>query len=48
MRLFVRVDGVLIRVYPLTKPHRENPFVTVRTEEGDVLRVHNTEIQRDY
>ncbi|MFJ4173384.1 hypothetical protein [Microbacterium sp. NPDC089696] len=46
---FIRVDGALRQVEPLTKPHREQAHVTVRVlRDGKILTVHNTEILRSY
>lgn len=46
---FIRVDGALRQVEPLTKPHREQPRVTVRIlRDGSIVTVHNTEILRSY
>ncbi len=46
---FIRVDGALRQVEPLTKPHREKADVTVRVlRDGSVVTVHNAEILRSY
>lgn len=46
---FVRIDGDLRQVEPLTKPHREQAHVTVRVlRDGSTLTVHNTEMIRSY
>lgn len=46
---FIRIEGALRQVEPLTKPHREQAQVTVRVlRDGSILTVHNTEILRSY
>lgn len=46
---FIRVDGDLRQVEPLTKAHREQAHVTVRVlRDGSIVTVHNTEILRSY
>ena len=46
---FIRVDGDLRQVEPLTKAHREQAHVTVRVlRDGSITTVHNTEILRSY
>ena len=46
---FIRVDGALREVEPLTKPHREQAQVTVRVvRDGTTVTVRNTEILRSY
>ncbi len=46
---FIRIDGALRQIDPITKPHRENAFVIVRdTRDGSILKVHNTDIIRSY
>ncbi|WP_350351899.1 hypothetical protein ABS642_00870 [Microbacterium sp. A8/3-1] len=46
---FIRVNGDLRQVEPLTKPHREQAHVTVRVlRDGSIMTVHNTEILRSY
>lgn len=49
MAFFIRVDGDLRQVQPLTKPHREQANVAVRIiRDGSIATVHNTEILRSY
>lgn len=49
MTYFIRVNGDLRQVEPLTKPHRERAHVTVRIlRDGSITAVHNTEILRSY
>lgn len=49
MHYFVRANGMLREVHPLTKPNRENPLVTVKVvASGALVTVHNTEIIRSY
>lgn len=46
---FIRADGDLRQVQPLTKAHREQAHVTVRVvRDGSIVTVHNTEILRSY
>jgi hypothetical protein len=46
---FIRVEGVLRQVEPLTRAHREQAHVTVRViRDGSIFTVHNTEILRSY
>lgn len=46
---FIRVDGALRQVEPLTRAHRSQAHVTVRVlRDGAILTVHNTEILRSY
>ena len=46
---FIRVDGALRQVEPLTKANREQANVSVRVlRDGSVTTVHNTEILRSY
>jgi hypothetical protein len=46
---FIRVNGDLRQVEPLTKAHHGQAYVAVRVlRDGSITTVHNTEILRSY
>lgn len=49
MHHFIRLDGVLLEVHPLTKPHRGRSIVTVQiVRDGRLLEVEHRDIILDY
>lgn len=49
MRFFIRIEGTLLEVWPLTRSSRECPTLKVKiVRTGRVLRVFATDIINDY
>ncbi|AWN03616.1 hypothetical protein PBI_HYPERION_101 [Microbacterium phage Hyperion] len=49
MHYFIRVNGAIVEVHPLTKPHRERSTVTVRiVRSGMLLTVEHRDIILHY
>lgn len=49
MRYFIRLNGALLEVHPLTKPHRTQSAATVRVmRDGTIHRVEWRDVIRSY
>ncbi|WNT44311.1 hypothetical protein SEA_CANDC_101 [Microbacterium phage CandC] len=49
MHHFIRLNGALLEVCPLTKPHRERSVVIVQVvRDGRILTVEHRDIILDY